>query len=240
MDYAANRKYFSPKPAIKPFATMIGIGAVLLFGGGKFGWGAGIGIGIGLIVLGIVLWVVVTIRPSDAEIEAQAKAMFDELDAKAFKKLGIDPSEVSLAKPVTFWGFRFEYPSILGDIENNKAIWVCGKDGKDRSSEVTMTGFYFGENSVYCYERTQSLVSDALKEKTEEYFYKDIVSVKTDSSNIPFVDEKGNVIAGRRIRSEAFILTNMGGERKDCPVAVASEAEAAVGAFRTLLKQKKI
>lgn len=236
MDYTANKKYFSAKPKVSAFVWMILIGLGLCFtGSGKM-----IAIGMGLIALGILLLVVLLKRPSDAEIESQAKGLFNGIDSMAFKKLGIDPSEVSLAKPVTFWGYRFKFPSVLGDEANNRALWVTGGDGKDRSSEITMTGFYFGENSVYCYERTASLVSDALKESTEEYFYKDIVSVKTDSSDIPQVDANGREIPGKRIRNEEFILTNMGGERRLCPVANAGEAEAAVMAFRALLKQKKL
>ena len=53
-------------------------------------------------------------------------------------------------------------------------------------------------------------------------------------------DSEGKEIAGSRIRSEEFILTNMGGERKCCPVDDVSKAEAAVIAFRALLKQKKL
>lgn len=243
MNYEANRKYFSKDPSVSGFVGMMLVGIVLaLLGSGALCW-----TGVAVTVIGFIfICIAISGRPSDAEIEAQAKAMFNNLDKRAFKKLGIDPSEVSLAEPIRFWGYRFADSglSVLGDEANDEALWVIGEDGKSRSSEVAITGFYFGENSVYCYERIASLVSDSSKESTEEYFYKDIVSVKTDSIDIKKnEDNKGKMkknVANKRIRSEVFMLTNMGGERRKVPVTVTAEAEAAVSAFRTLLKQKKL
>ena len=138
---------------------------------------------------------------------------------------------MSLAEPLRFWGYNFVFERVLPDDANIAAWWIQGKDGKWRSSEVTHTVFYFGEHSIYCYKRTLSLVSSASKHETEEYFYRDIVSVKTETTRIPNAD--------RFINVNMFVLTNSGGEKLACVTDKPQEAEVAVKAVRTLLKQKK-
>ena len=234
-NYADNKNYFQPKTQT-PVGCLVAIfifAAVCLFSG----TGGGALIGLVVMVVGIVFAVQASSnkhKPTDRAIDMQAQAMGRGLDEIAFGKLGIDPDEVSSAEPLRFWGYRFEYPSVLGDDDDNNACWVLGEDGNYRSSEVAHTIFFFGENSVYCFERTASLVGTSLRDSTEEYFYKDIVSVKTDTTNVP------NRGKGVTVRTDEFILTNTGGERRVCAVENSATASAAVSAFRALLKQKKI
>ena len=235
-NYADNKNYFQPEPQKTPVGCLVAIfifAALFLF----TGTGAGAVIGVGGIILGVVLAKQGSSnanKPTDHSIDMQAQALGIGLDEIAFGKLGIDSDEVSSAEPLRFWGYRFEYPSVLGDADDNNAPWVLGEDGNYRSSEVAHTIFFFGENSVYCFERTASLVGTSLRDSTEEYFYKDIVSVKTDTTNVP------NRGKGVTVRTDEFILTNTGGERRVCAVENSATASAAVSAFRALLKQKKI
>ena len=254
MDYANNWYYFFLDPNIarsklcmKIGSWLVALGAgiaylfqqlsddistevILFFAGLAF-------VGLCFIALAVTLRKKINHGPTDRQLDKQAEEIFNDMDSHAFKKLGVDSSEVSLAEPVKFWGYQFSNPSILGDELNEAAQWLKGADGLIRSSEITMTGFYFGENSFYCYERTFSSLSDAVKESTEEYYYKDVVSVKTESVDVPVVDADGRQ---SRSRNEEFILANMGGEKRRCTVVDASKAEAAVIAFRALLKQKKL
>ena len=180
-------------------------------------------------------------RLTESDIDNLARAMGSGLERIALKKLGIDREEVSLMDPVYFWGYRFVWPSVLGDTADNLAEWIMGSDGRCRSSEVSHTILFFGEHSVYCYVRTASLVcSTAVRDSTEEYFYKDIVSVKTDSKNVPLRDAMGVEIAGKTFRKDEFVLTNAGGERRECEVMNPVKAEEAAKAFRMLLRQKKL
>lgn len=256
MNYANNWYYFFLDPNSARSKLCMKVGACVTIVGGSIAYYAHnfscedinllgvvlafVGVAVlGLIIfsLGVVLHRKINHGPSDEELDEQAIAIFNDMDSYAFKKLGIEPSEVNLADPVKFWGYQFSDPCVLGDELNEEAGWVPGDDGEVRSSEITMTGFYFGENSFYCYERTFSSLSDAVKESTEEYYYKDVVSVKTESVDIPVDNDEGETT---RNRNEEFILVNMGGEKRRCTVADASKAEAAVIAFRALLKQKKL
>ena len=234
MSYWKNQLYFYNGKMMLVFGIIGIVLAVLCFCNGAPKGGAF------FFIIGALLGWLGWITPSDAEIDRQAGDALNKMDELAFKKLGIDEAEVAMATPVRFWGYRFVYPSYLGDQKNDRCPWKQGGDKKFRSSEVVITGFYFGENSVYCYERTLSLVSDAFKETTEEYFYRDIVSVKTETEDKPWIGPDGKENPRLRVRSEAFIIRNMGGESRTFNVQTAQIADEAVGAFRALLKQKKV
>ena len=232
MNYDKNKKYFRPKPSVK--GVIIGvIVAIILFNISAL-WGV-----LATLAVAALVYFLYFGKPSDAEIDAQAAAMLSDIRKRAFSKLGIEEEEVSLSAPLEFWGYEFQ--NVLPDDANRSAWNILGKDACWRSSEVSISGFYFSEDVVHYYWRTASLVSDAVKEGTEEYFYKDIVSVKTSSEDSEFKDPKtGRVIPGKRIQYEQFALRNSGGESTFCSVKSGSEVEAAVNAFRALLKQKKL
>ena len=185
---------------------------------------------------GILYYIRTKANITDAEIDAQARSMGIGFPKYALDKLGIDPEEVSMVKPIHFWGYRFVWPSFLRDAANNNAMWQTGRDGVVRSSEVMNTIFYFGEHSVYRYIRTTSLVSDKTSDQSEEYYYRDIVSVKTDTVDAPYYDGKQQQCA---IKTFLFSLANTGGEKCESAVVNPQVADAAVKAFRTLLRQKK-
>lgn len=225
MNYSKNKKYFSPRPSLKTAVIGIAVVAGLFFV--KPLWGL-----LALLVVGAVIYSVYFGRPSDAEIDAQAAAMLADIKKRAFQKLGVEEEEVAVAKPIEFWGYEF---GGLNDTANRNAWNIRGKDGEWRSSEVRVGGFYFSENEVNFYYRIGSLVSDASKEGTEQYFYKDIVSVKTETGDRECANTNGG-----RVTYNAFILRNAGGETTECAVNRTEDAEAAVNAFRALLKQKKL
>lgn len=269
VDYVGNRSYFSEdntehgKDAA--WANNCTSGCMLVVGVPLGCICCGVGspeFGIGIIIVCVIagLFCLLKEKPhykSDKEIDAQASGMGNGLEDKALDKLGIDPEEVSMVKPLKFWGYRFVDPCVLGDAADANACWICGKDGKFRSSEVSHTIFYFGEHSVYCYVRTTSLVNGGVSnDRTEEYFYRDIVSVKTDT--IETRRTKANMLGKSKSKMSkielellalesgsvkntinAFVLVNTGGERLVCEVENQAEADTAVRAFRTLLKQKK-
>lgn len=248
LDYARNKKYFSSTNTAGNDPVGIGVGygcgtsflvfIFLVLEAELVGFAFRIALLFGCI-FGLISYVIAKNMKkkadviTDAEIDAQARAIGNGLEESALDKLGVDSDEVVMVKPLKFWGYRFACPSVLGDDADNEALWVCGKEGKYRSSEVSHTIFFFGEHSVYCFERTASLVGPVSSDSTNEYFYNDIVSVKTEK-----VEAKGPKSASHR--TDAFVLTNTGGEKLVCEVENQEEAEFAVRAFRSLLKQKKL
>lgn len=223
MNYKKNAKYFRARPSAKRAV----IGALVVLG--LFAVKIPLGI-VGALVFAAFVYFAYFGRPADAEIDAQAVTMLADIKKRAFSKLGVEEEEVALASPIEFWGY--EYGDVLKDEANRKALNIQGGDGIWRSCEVKIGGFYFSEDVVHFYWRTASLVSDAFKEGTEEYFYKDIVSVKTETGDFKINGQEGQY--------ESFVLRNAGGESTVCSVSNGETAEAAVNAFRALLKQKKL
>lgn len=232
MNYNKNKKYFRRNPSAKGVVLGV-IVAIILFNISVL-WG----VLASLAVVALVYFLYFG-KPSAAELDAMAANMLTDIKKRAFPKLGVEEEEVSIANPIEFWGYNFGWD--LNDDANQQALHVRGSDGRWRSSEVFVGGFYFSEDVVHYYYRIASLVSDAVKEGTEEFFYKDIVSVKTETEDRAFRDPKtGKSDEKYRVRYEKFALRNSGGESTNCSVNSSSEAEAAVNAFRALLKQKKL
>lgn len=229
MDYKRNAKYFKPKPRLKPIIICALLGLVTI----------PIGIGVILLIAAIVMALPFFGKPSEGELDAQAQELMGELRARALKKLGLDPEEVAMAKPVEFWGYKL--PAKNATDENGKPLYwsVQGKDGVWRSPVAQLTAFYFSENTVHFYQWNKALVSNESAENTDEIYYKDIVSVKMNSEDAQAYDIKGNALQGETVHFDSFALRNTGGESISCSVRESATAEEAVKGMRALLKTKK-
>lgn len=233
MNYARNAKYFRSDPSPGGIIGFAIIGLILL-ACKVWLWG------LGAIVLAVIIGVVMYGgRPTDAEIDEQRDSFMNALKDQAIRKLGIDEEEANIAPPLFLRGYSFGR-SVLGDKANQKLYDKQGKDGRWRSPECSLSAFFFTENEIHYYSRTVSLVSDSFKEYTVEFFYKDIVSIKTDEIERPFVDPKtGQESPTLKSRSTAFMLRNTGGETTECSCNSTEEADNAVNAMRSLVRQKK-
>lgn len=233
MDYSRNEKYFRPNPSPKAIIIFAVMGLILLSCKLWF-------LGMIAVVLAVIIGVVMYGgRPTDAEIDAQRDSFMSALKDQAIKKLGIDEEEAKIAPPLFLRGYSFGR-SVLGDKANQNVCDKKGKDGYWRSPECTLSAFFFTEHEIHYYCRTVSLVSDAFKEYTEEFFYKDVVSIKTDEIEKPFFDPKtGEESPTEKTRWTAFMLRNTGGETTKCSCNNTEEADNAVNAMRSLVRQKK-
>ena len=233
MNYARNAKYFRPDPSPKAIIILSIIGVILLVCK-LWLWGL-----LAIVIAVIVGFVLYSGRPTDAEIDAQRDSFMDALKDQAVRKLGIDEEEAKIAPPLFLRGYSFGR-SVLGDLANRSVCDKKGKDGRWRSPECTLSAFFFTEHEIHYYKRTVSLVSNAFKEYTEEFFYKDIVSIKTDEIERPWIDPKtGNESPTEKTRWTAFMLRNTGGETTECSCNSTEEADNAVNAMRNLVRQKK-
>ena len=231
MDYSRNAKYFRPKPSLKPVIICAIIGlicfkihilAALLF-----------------IAIAVILALPFFGRPTEQDIDQQALELFGEIRAHALKKLGLEEEEVTMATPIELWGYQLPAKNAVD--ENGKPLYsaVQGSDGVWRSPTVTLTAFYFSENTVHFYEWSKSIVSNPSSESTDEIYYKDIVSVKTLAEDKQAYDLNGNILQGQTIHFDTFAIRNMGGESISCSVRESGVAEEAVKGMRALLKTKK-
>ena len=222
MDYKKNLMYFSRNLIIIPIILIIF--ALFLLGGR--GWFFGLLIGGGA---GYWIYVMIT-NSTDASIDAAASGAIQNIKDKALKKLGLDADQVTEIDPIIFEGYYFRNL-------NTQFLVRKGKDGLLRSSNYQVTVFFFSGEQVYCYEYMFSLIAKEQREATDEYFYRDIVSISTVSEDVKFLLKKLSQI--RTV--EQFKLTTTGGTSISAAIKVNdSSVERSINGMKQLLRNKKM
>jgi hypothetical protein len=116
-------------------------------------------------------------RPSDQQLDLWIQEDFQELEKKALIKCGIDESELVREYELidSLWGY---HPSA------NRFLKI-GNDNIIRSSCLEICILNFTENQLITYKCIYDLTTGtALNEGTDEYFYKDVVSMSTKVENL--------------------------------------------------------
>ncbi|WP_040952026.1 hypothetical protein [Gorillibacterium massiliense] len=224
MNFVRNKKYFFQVKFTGQILIII-LGAIMLFAPG-----VGKVFGIILIALGAYLiYAKIKGQPTDAEIdEIYAKEMEVGLQ-RALGKLGVDEDEVKLIDPIVIAGPSHKTIST--------PVWhKHGKDGFWRSSNYETVILYFSEKQVYCYTYRFSIIGNEKNESTDEYFYKDIVSVSTSSENKEFRNANGRI---QPVKYEEFKLTTSGGTSITCTIKDAGSVEKSIQGMKQLLREKK-
>lgn len=218
MDYKKNQKYFQPAN-LKTGVIVCLVGLVLL--------AASPVVGIIAIAIGaLLIYLQVGGRPTDEEIDAAVTSQLKDMKTRALRKLGVDEDEVSEIAPITFDGYVY-----------NKALIKQGKDGKYRSSKYQAVMFFFSSNEVHCFTYDFSIVESSQKESTDVYFYKDIVSVSTQTEGTEYSVGKGK---SSQFDYEYFKLTTTGGTSISCAVRNIDDAQRSINGMRSLIKNKKM
>lgn len=161
--------------------------------------------------------------------------------AKARQKWGIDDSEI-VGKPVFVWG-----PSLT---PTGTQAAKRGKDGVLRYNPIQFAVLGFGEHQMLAYQGVLDMMTgNIVKEGTEEFFYRDVVSVSTKTNSITF-GYKG--VTHQVNDTETFELTTSGGTSIRVPLRSqrmasilgggempTTHAEEAIAAVRSMVRQKK-
>ena len=237
------QKYFTsslPKWAL----ALIVIGIIMVLGG--FSSRDGIGIALfGILLAGLGGFGIYnyTQVPSDQQIDKWTEEDLQNLGQRALNKTGIDQSEI-VGEPVTITGPSFKAGGPL---------WKVGKDRRLRFSKVEAAVINFAQNQLVVYSCTVDIVSgNTLKESTDEYFYRDVVSVSTKTLDRQISLGKGTDGTDVRVSDgEYFTLTTSGGTsvevflqspeigKKLGGEMPATDAERAIQTIRKMLREKK-
>jgi len=244
------KKYFKkfPKWAI----WMIIIGLPLL--AAKF---------LGLIPIGLGIWGIVSYyqKPGDAEMDAWIQEDMKNLQTRALAKTGLDPSEL-IAESVMVYGPRF------WNIGGAEVGIKKGDDGIVRFMPIGITVINFTPHQLVAYQCALDLTTgNPLSESTDEYFYRDVVSVSTQSKTQTWdkAEIGANALSLRQLAplmtagklqlnaAETFFLTTSGGTSIQVvlrdPKLIESVgggsiptdmADKAVQTVRKMLREKKI
>lgn len=226
-------KYFRPDPPNSPWPIIlliIGIPVTFLgFGIGATGIGV-VGIGIALIaLLGFGLREKQSEPLSDKQFDETLYEAVTEASKKSLQKASIDESEL-VADSVTVIGPRFR------GWKTTEFMYKRGNDNIIRFNPINVCVLHMLQHQMISYKVGVDLVAGKFfDEGTDEYFYKDIVSVSTKTQD----------------DAETFVLTTSGGtaievELSDPKRITAtgdlpntSQAAQAVQAVRKMLREKK-
>ena len=218
MDYKKNLKYFQPMNL--KFAIIVCIIGVSLLAASPV-------VGLLAIALGVVIIVLqVKGRPTDEEIDSAAASQLKDMKARALRKLGVDEDEVNEIAPITFDGYVYDTDLIK-----------VGKDGKYRSNKYQAVMLFFSSHEVHCFTYEFSITESSQKESTDVYFYKDIVSVSTQTEGTEYSVGKGK---SSKFDYEYFRLTTTGGTSISCSVRNVDDAQRSINGMRSLIKSKKM
>ena len=180
----------------------------------------------------------ITDEEYDSMVMAKAKSM--DFKKKALDKIGLDESQVNEVAPIHFEGYWFGD----GDKDIGKFDVLRGKDNLYRTSAYQITWLFFSSTQVYVYQYTFNMDEDGKKEKTEEYFYKDITNFSTTSDTIEkeLVDKvncKGEATFIRtNVNTNRFALV-VPGDKFYCAMQQNDYTEKAVQGMKAKLREKK-
>ena len=182
-------------------------------------------------------------RPTDSQMD---KWLFEDLqeiiEKNPIPKLGLDKSELiseSLVVPgPVFWNV----PGFNSDEINRR----MGNDNCFRYSILTVQIFLFTEHflgSYKCYYNWHR--NTVINESTNEFFYKDVVSVKTDTESTALT-----LMNNERLEHAQPFQLNLSGDsikviiNNDSSLKTSSEmtsrVDKVVQSIRTMIRQKKL
>ena len=242
---AAIKKYFTPFP--KWAIGAAAIGALMVFGGfagSSTSWGTAV-VGLLLVAAGVMVIVNWTKRPTDAEMDAYIAEDIATAGKRALVKAGVEESDL-VAESVAVTGPR------IWDTGGASVKWAVGKDKMARFTPINVTVLSFSPNQLISYQCAMDLFTgNSLNESTDEYFYKDVVSVSTKTVSVTKNSADKKVGQLQLNAAETFTLTTSGGTSievilkdpkivdmmgGDIPTTL---AEKAIQSVRKMLREKK-
>lgn len=163
-------------------------------------------------------------KMSDAEYDAFIKKNVPSLKQRGMDKIGLDEDQLKEIEPVHFEGFVFDKDSYFKKCD----------DGVWRSSKYEVAWLFFSDTQVYLYKKTMSFDEKKDRERTEEYFYKDITNFSTvsESKEIERGGEKFQV------DTTEFRLV-VPGDNFSCSMAQNEYTEGAIQGMKAKLREKK-
>ena len=242
INYQLIYKYFNPddsmRKALLSLLTVSILTACICFANHDSG-GNVIAVGVVALLLSVLfIWLLIRMKDiPDRVVDDVAKSQLISLRERAFDKLGIDEDEVNEIPPIVFHGY--DYSIIADGVTSNglgATYYKFGKDCRLRTNQYRVVMLYFSANEMYCYEYNFSLTENSQRESTDTYFYRDIVSLSTQTETANVGAEK------RKYNYENFRLTTTGGTSISCSVREdeVEDAQRSIKGMRSLLKEKKM
>jgi len=145
--------------------------------------------------------------------------------AKALSKAGVDEEEVKEIPPVIFEGFVFDNAFAKRCANGN---WV--------SSSYQVSWMFFSSSQVFIYSYTFHMDEDKKKERTDEFFYKDVVSFTTTSET-----ETAHDIENKKfeIQTNKLVMV-VPGDKLYISMDGSGNTESVIQGMKQKLREKKL
>src|SRR6266705_715705 len=161
------KKYFEPFPKWAVGIIFAGIPLLISYG-----------LGIILIIVGILKIAFWKKKPKDRQIDVWVAEDLQHMESKALQQTGLDESQL-VRESVLLTGLRF------WNIGGAEIGIRKGKDDVIRFTPIGVTVINFTEHQLVSYQCVLDLMTgNALSESTDEYFYRDVVSVSTRTESM--------------------------------------------------------
>jgi hypothetical protein len=211
-------------------------------------------LGLGIVLLGLGVFIIVDYykkMPTEEQMDQWINEDLTATKLKSLKKTGIDSSEL-VHDQIVIVGPRLE--------DQAGADWHIkkGKDNVLRYTPINVTILNMTANQLIAYNCCLDITTgNQLNESTDEYFYKDVVSVSTKTSSFTMKFSKPTTVGGVTLdqmqfnSGEKFILSTSGGTsievflkddqwQRDLGGEIWTlDVEKAVQAVRKMLREKK-
>lgn len=173
--------------------------------------------------------------PKDDQFDQIVKSIRSKLNTRqmALNKIGLDEDQLKEIPDVYFEGFQIDSWQ-NGKVEGFSSV---GADMNWRSGKYAIIHLFFSSTQVYMYKYEFSLYSNEKKERTEEYFYRDITNFSTSGETVNAY--KTNCTGGIKIvpvETQKFELI-VPGDRFGCETQM--NIEQSVQAMKAKLREKK-
>ncbi len=183
------------------------------------------------------------IRPTQSQMKIWLKEDIQSIIPTAMNQVGFNEKEL-VREPIYLYG------PVWWDVSGETKYKVRRRDLGERNylyGTYYITIINFSENSIAVYSTYYNWIEHTIiNSKTEEYYYKDIVSVKTETDSIAFKEENKSLQKSRTFR----ISVSSGEYYKvliDDPVLMLDNREElislgdqAVNVIRQMLRDKKV
>ena len=163
--------------------------------------------------------------------QSETENLAASIGEKAINKIGLDEDEIKEIDPVCLEGYRFE-----------NAYQKYGDDKLWRSSKYEVTWIFASDKQLYVYSYQFNLDEDGKRERTEEYFWKDITNFSTITETrevgVDWDSKKGEYTSRKNIDTQDFAIV-VPGDKYICAARQDESVETAIRAMKAKLREKK-
>ena len=164
---------------------------------------------------------------SDGEYEEMIARTLpsEELKEIGMDNMGIEEADIKLSKPIAFRSYVYDQGTLA----------IKGQDESWRSNDPQHTWLFFGKHQIYVYSASMLMDKSIKQQSTQEIFYKDITSIRTEQLSMEKVD--GNVVY--RMYLYKFTILFSGDSLSLTLPILTDENDKKIRAMRNLLRETK-